>query len=96
MKLFVKDKDFYRSLVVFALPIAAQQLISVGVNMADNVMLGQLGEIAMSGVSQANNFIMIYQIMCMGLGMGASVLTSRFFGSKDYNNLKVTETETEI
>lgn len=88
MSIFVKNKNFYKTLVAFSLPIAAQSLITVGVNMADNVMLGQLGESAMSGVSLANNFIMIYTIMCMGLGMGASVLTSRFFGAKDSENLK--------
>ena len=88
MGLFVKDKKFYTTLAAFALPIAAQSLITVGVNMADNVMLGQLGETPMSGVTLANNFISIYQIMCMGMGMGACVLTSRFFGMKDQRSLK--------
>ncbi|MBQ3795092.1 MAG: MATE family efflux transporter [Butyrivibrio sp.] len=88
MKLFVKDKQFYRMLVAFALPIALQQLITVGVNMADNIMLGQLGEAPMSGATLANNFITIFQIMCMGLGMGASVLVSRFFGMKDQLSMK--------
>ena len=75
-------------LVAFALPIALQQLITVGVNMADNIMLGQLGEAPMSGATLANNFITIFQIMCMGLGMGASVLVSRFFGMKDQLSMK--------
>lgn len=88
MQLFVKDRKFYTTLVSFALPIAAQSLITVGVNMVDNIMLGQLGETPMSGVTLANNFISIYQIMCMGLGMGASVLTSRFFGMGDQKSLK--------
>ncbi len=86
--LLVKDKKFYTTLAAFALPIAAQSLITVGVNMADNIMLGQLGETPMSGVTLANNFISIYQIMCMGLGMGACVLTSRFFGMGDQKSLK--------
>lgn len=88
MQLFVRDRKFYATLTAFALPIAAQSLITVGVNMADNIMLGQLGETPMSGVTLANNFISIYQIMCMGLGMGASVLTSRFYGMKEQMSLK--------
>ncbi|WP_242833028.1 MATE family efflux transporter [Butyrivibrio sp. LC3010] len=88
MKLFVRDKSFYKMLVSFALPIALQQLITVGVNMADNMMLGQLGEAPMSGATLANNFITIFQIMCMGLGMGASVLVSRFFGMNDRLSMK--------
>lgn len=88
MQLFVRDKKFYQTLAAFALPIAAQQLITVGVNMADNIMLGQLGETSMSGATLANNFISLFQIMCMGFGMGASVLTSRFYGMKERNSLK--------
>ncbi len=88
MKLFVRDRNFYRLLASIAVPIAAQQLITVGVNMADNIMLGQLGEAPMSGATLANNFISIFQICCMGLGMGASVLTSRFWGMKDIVSLK--------
>lgn len=88
MKLFVRDKHFYKTLVAFALPIALQSLITVGVNMADNIMLGRLGEAEMSAATLANNFISIYQIMCMGMGMGASVLVSRFFGMKDSVNMK--------
>lgn len=90
MRYFVRDKRFYTTLMAFALPIAAQSLITVGVNMADNIMLGQLGETPMSGVTLANNFISIYQIMCMGLGMGACVLTSRFFGMRDQKSLRKT------
>ena len=88
MQIFVRDKKFYRTLAAFALPIAAQQLITVGVNMADNIMLGQLGEAPMSGATLANNFITVFQIMCMGLGMGASVLVSRFYGMKNQTNMK--------
>ena len=90
MKLFVRDKSFYLKLITFGLPIALQQLITVGVNIADNIMIGQLGETLMSSVTLSNNFMSIYQIMCMGLGMGASVLTSRFFGMQDETNLKKT------
>ncbi|MCD7863474.1 MAG: hypothetical protein LUG61_08180 [Lachnospiraceae bacterium] len=88
MQIFVRDRKFYRMMASFALPIAAQQLITVGVNMADNIMLGQLGEVPMSGATLANNFISVFQVMCMGMGMGANVLISRFFGMKDQNSMK--------
>lgn len=88
--LFVKDKNFYRTLLILAVPIALQSLITVGVNMMDNIMLGSLGEIKMSGVTLANNFISIYQCCCMGFGMGASVMTSRYWGMKNMVSLKKT------
>lgn len=87
-RLFVRDKHFYLMLLAFALPICIQQVINVGVNMADNIMLGQLGEIQMSGATLGNNFINIYHAMCMGMGMGAGVLTSRFYGMGDQYSMK--------
>lgn len=88
MKIFVRDKKFYRQLLAIGLPISAQQLITIGINMTDNIMLGSLGEIQMSGATLANQFINIFQICCMGIGMGASVMTSRFWGMQDKINLK--------
>lgn len=82
MKLFQKDKTFYKNVFSLALPIAAQSLITIGVNMLDTIMVGSLGEQALSATSLANSFISIYQIFCMGLGMGASVLVSRYWGMK--------------
>ena len=82
MKLFQKDPAFYKGVFALALPIALQSLISIGVNMLDTIMVGSLGENALSATSLANSFISIYHIFCMGLGMGASVLVSRYWGMK--------------
>ena len=88
----VKDKAFYIKAASIALPIAAQSLITIGVNIMDTIMVGDLGEVALSATSLANQFINIYHICCMGLGMGASVLTARFWGMKDLVSLKKTIT----
>ncbi len=82
MKLFQKNPAFYKGVFALALPIALQSLISIGVNMLDTIMVGNLGETALSATSLANSFISIYHIFCMGLGMGASVLVSRYWGMK--------------
>lgn len=82
MKLFQKNPSFYKGVFALALPIALQSLITIGVNMLDTIMVGSLGETALSATSLANSFISIYQIFCMGLGMGASVLVSRYWGMK--------------
>ena len=88
MRLFIKDKGFYLTAAKISIPIAAQSLITVAINLLDTVMLGQLGETAISGSALANQFIGIFQILCMGMGMGASVLTSRYWGMKDLPSLK--------
>lgn len=82
MKLFKKDAPFYKNVFVLGFPIALQTLITVGVGMLDNIMLSRLSQDAFSAASLANSFITIFQIFCMGLGMGASVLVSRYWGMK--------------
>ena len=82
MKLFDREPRFYKNVFTLALPIAAQSLITIGVNMLDTIMVGNVSETALSATSLANSFISIYHIFCMGLGMGASVLISRYYGMK--------------
>ena len=86
MKLYKKDPEFYGRVFKLALPIAFQSLITTGVNMLDNIMVGQLQDEKITAVAQANVFIGIYHILCMGLGMGASVLVSRYWGMKNSPN----------
>ncbi len=90
-KLIVKDKSFYRQVLFLATPIALQSLISIGVNMLDTIMVGSLGEAALSATSLANQFITIYHIFCMGIGMGASVLVSRYWGMREAEPEKASE-----
>jgi len=82
-KLFVKDKQFYRTVLMMALPVVLQNMITIGVNMLDTIMLGAYGEIQLSGSSLANEFISLYQILCLGIGGGAAVLTSQYWGAGD-------------
>lgn len=45
--------QFYRSVIALVIPMALQNLINVGVTAADVVMLGRVGETALSGASLA-------------------------------------------
>lgn len=92
MKVFVKDKEFYRQTVTIAVPISLQSMITIGVNLMDNIMVGSLGEVILSGTSLANQFVNLFHICCMGIAMGASVMTARFWGMRDMEALKKTIT----
>lgn len=87
-KLYVKDAGFYKQVARIAIPIALQGLITTGVNMMDTIMVGIVGETQLSAVSLANQFINIFHIFCMGIGMGASVLVARYYGMQDNPSLK--------
>lgn len=88
LKYIETTKKFYAELLTLAAPLAAQTLITTGVNMVDNIMVGQLGETALSATTLATQFVMLYQFCIMGVSMGTSVLTSRFWGAKDMTAMK--------
>lgn len=92
MRLFVRDRQFYGSIVSIALPIVLQSLITTGVNLMDTLMLTSCGEIQLSASSLANQFISMQQFLSMGLGAGAAVLTAQYWGSKDIRSIRCVTT----
>lgn len=88
LKEYIGTKDLYLKMAKIAIPISLQQLITVGINLMDTIMLSSMGDAQLSASTLAGQFITLFQICCMGIGMGASVLTSRFWGMKDYGSLK--------
>ncbi|MBR7184437.1 MAG: MATE family efflux transporter [Clostridia bacterium] len=85
---YLGTKDLYIRMAQIAIPISLQQLITVGINLMDTIMLSSMGDAQLSASALAGQFITLFQICCMGIGMGANVLTSRFWGMKDLHSLK--------
>lgn len=88
MNLFVKDKSYYKQLILLALPLIGQAMINQGVNMMDTIMLGSFGEIPISGSALANQFYFIFMIFHYGLAGGASVLTGQFWGRQEIAHIR--------
>ena len=63
----IKDKNFYRKMFAIAVPMAMQNLISVAVGLLDTIMLGQLGEVAMSASSLGGQFGFMFMIINMDM-----------------------------
>lgn len=83
MRIFVKDKAFYHSLWVIAIPIALQNLITVAVSMMDTLMIGQLGEVQLSATSIANQLWFMLMVVCFGVAGGANVMLAQYWGKGD-------------
>lgn len=86
----VKDKVFYENVLAIMLPVAGQQAINMGVNMMDTVMLGSFGEVQLSASSLANTFYSLYNILCMGIIGGCSVLMAQFWGARQLERARQT------
>ena len=81
--IFVRDRSFYKTIVRLSIPAAFQALISLLVNMADNVMVSQYSALALAPVSQANSVSTFVTAALTGLGNGAVVLISQYWGKRD-------------
>ncbi len=82
MKLFVKDKGFYKSFFTMALTISLQNIIVYAVNLADNVMIGGYSELSLSAVAVVNQIQFMLQMIALGTSNGLTVLASQYWGVK--------------
>ena len=88
LRAYLGDRAFYTKIAQIAIPIMLQSLITVGINLMDTIMLSSMGDAQLSASSLAGQFINLFHICCMGIGMGASVLTARFWGMEDLPSLR--------
>lgn len=79
----MEKRQFYKMVFALVLPIALQNLINVGVTAADVIMLGMVGETALSAGSLANQVSFILNLLMFGMSSGAAVLTAQYWGKKD-------------
>lgn len=82
------DRAFYKGLFILAVPIALQNIITYAVGLTDNVMVGSLGELAISGVYLCNQIQIILQMLVSGIGTALIVLAAQYWGKKDKESVK--------
>ena len=90
IKKFFGNKNFYKMVLLIALPIMLQNFITNFVNMLDNIMVGALGTEEMTGVSIVNQLIFIFNLTIFGAISGAGIFTAQFFGKKDDDGIRYT------
>lgn len=86
-KLFLLKRDFLYSLLAIAVPLFLQNAISFGVVLMDSVMLGSLGDIAVSAASLGSQPFSILISVTFGLSAGGSVLIAQYWGREDTGSI---------
>ena len=87
---YIGDRAFYRRCFGVAVPIIVQNGITNFVSMLDNIMVGQIGTMPMSGVSIVNGLIFVFNLCVFGASSGAGIFTAQFFGSRDHEGIRHT------
>lgn len=83
MKLFTKDRDFYKSLIALSIPIALQNLVTFAVGLLDNLMIGALGDAAVSGVYMGTQIQTLLQVFSGGIEGAILILAAQYWGKRD-------------
>lgn len=79
----------WKRLVAFAIPLFWGNLFQQFYNTADSVIVGNfLGNNALAAVSSSGNLIFLLVGFFNGIAIGAGVVTGKYFGAGDMNNLK--------
>ena len=88
LKRYFGDSAFNRRVVAVALPIIIQNAITNFVSLLDNIMVGQVGTLQMSGVSIVNNLIFVFNLCILGGCAGAGIFIAQYHGSGDHKNIR--------
>ncbi len=83
-----QKKGFYRNFFSIYIALVLQNVITLSVNLADNMMLGAYSEVSLSGVAAVNQIQFVFQQMTMALGEGAVMFCSQYWGKKQTEPMK--------
>ena len=90
LKRYIGDRTFYRRVMGVAIPIVIQSAITSFVSLLDNIMVGQVGQLQMSGVSIVNQLLFIFNLCIFGANAGAGIFTAQFHGNSDTTGVRYT------
>lgn len=85
---FTRDKSFYKTLVTLAIPIALQNAVTFAVGLADNVMIGTLGDSAISGVYVGSQLQTLLQMFIGGIEGAILILAAQYWGKRDTKSIR--------
>jgi putative MATE family efflux protein len=85
---FLSDREYYRLLFKFVMPIALQQFIMSSLNMVAVLMVGQLGEVQVAAVGLANQIYFLLNLLLFGITTGSAMFTAQLWGKRDVANIR--------
>ncbi len=91
LKNTIKDTlPYFKRMILIAVPIMIQNGITNFVSMLDNIMVGRVGTLQMTGVSIVNQLVFIFGLCIFGAMSGAGIFTAQFYGKKDKDGVRST------
>lgn len=86
--LLTKEKGFYKNFFSLWIVLVLNNVIILGVNLADNIMLGNFTEEALAGATACNQLQFIFQQLILGVGNATVMIGSQYWGQKNTGAIK--------
>lgn len=88
IKQYFGGKSFWKYVMMLALPIAFQNLLTSSFTMVDTLMVGQLGAVELSAVGMAGQWSWLLNIVTLGIASAASIFVSQYWGIKNIRGIR--------
>jgi len=85
---FTHDRSFYKKFFTMAIVLMLQNMVTISVNLADNIMLGAYSETALAGAAAVNQIQFVYQQILFAFGDGIVVLAGQYFGKRQMDPVR--------
>ena len=88
LKRYIGDRAFYKRALSIAIPVLIQNTITSFVSLLDNIMVGQVGTLPMTGVSIVNSLLLVFNLCVFGANAGGGIFVAQFHGSGDHVSVR--------
>lgn len=88
MSKFFKDRQFWKTAIKLAVPVAFQNLLTSSYSLADTLLVSNLGTAALSSVGMIGQWTFLMNMILVGFCSATSVFASQFWGIKDTKRIK--------
>ena len=78
-----RSDSFHREFIHLAVPVALQGLLQSSFSMVDQILVGQLGEVAIAGIGLAGRFMSLYSVLLSAIAAVAGIMLAQYMGKQD-------------
>ena len=83
-----QNKKFLKTVCNLAVPVALQSILQASFSIVDQIMIGQLGSVAVAGVGLAGKFSSIYSVLVSAIGAVAGIMISQYMGQENKKEIR--------
>lgn len=81
------EREFINRVLILAVPMILQAVVTAMMHIVDNLMIGQLGQIELAAVTQANRISFLFQLTMFGTVGGVNVFVAQYWGNRNMQGI---------